>query len=128
MPPPRDPEYPLDCYFAVEVRGTSVNRVAPDGSFLVCLDVIKAKRQPREADLVIVEQSRGGGHEITRTAKRWHALPDRFELRPDSTDPKWQEPLIIPRGDADDGQAFNVIGIAVDVYSSIRSLDRARRA
>ncbi|GEP11795.1 LexA family protein [Methylobacterium gnaphalii] len=126
IPLPPDPDYPVDWQFAVEVQGTSVNRVAPDGAILGCISVEKSRREPREGDLVIAEQRRADGMELMRTAKRFHRMADGFELRPDSYDPKW-EPIIIYSDDrAEEGSSIKVIGIVTWIHAPLRSLDRSR--
>lgn len=128
VPIPPDPDYKLEDQFAVEVRGTSVNRVAPDGSILGCISVARTRRPPRDGDLVIVEQRRNGGQEIMRTAKRWHDVGAAYELRPDSDDPKWRTPIVIPKdADPDNGARVDVIGVVTWVHAPLTQLDRSRR-
>ena len=38
---PFDPRYPVDWQYAFLIRGTSINRIASDGDFLVCLDIAR---------------------------------------------------------------------------------------
>lgn len=109
---PPDPNYDFEDQFAVEVAGTSINRLAKSGSILVCVDVEKARIETRHNDLVIVEQRRFGGLEVMRTAKVYRREEDRIELWPDSDDPKWQEPIIIETEDEpEEGVSIAVIGL-----------------
>lgn len=121
---PPDPAYPIEDQWAVVSQGTSVNRVAPDGSVLGCVDTRRARIRPREGELVIAEQTRHGGHQIMRTAKRFHSTAEGVELWPDSDDPKWTTPIRIRRGQDDESLTIVVIGIVTWVH---RPLDRSER-
>jgi len=123
---PPDPAYPAAHQFAGIVKGTSVNRVAPDGSVVSCLDVQKARIRPKDGDLVAVEQTRHGGHERMRTIKRLKHTADGIELWPDSDDPKWSArgPIRVNRGDEDDGTTVVILGVVTWVHLS---LDRSQR-
>lgn len=127
-PIPPDPDFKLDEQFAVEVSGTSINRIAPDGAILGCVDVQKARLPPRDGDLVIVEQRRNGGQEVMRTAKLFHDLGDRVELHPDSDDPRWRSPIVIDRNaEPDDGVEVAVIGIVTWIHAPMSRVKRSRR-
>ena len=127
-PIPPDPSYDIADQFAVQVSGTSVNRVAPDGAILGCIDVVKTRRQPRQGDLVIVERQVFSGQAIERTAKRFHKVEGGFELRPDSDDPRHQQPIRISSTDEPaEGESVRVIGIVTWLHAPMRSLDRSRR-
>jgi len=128
VPIPPDPAYAASHQFAVEVVGTSVNRVAPDGSILGCVDVRKARIGYKHNDLVIVEQRRNAGMEVMRTAKRYRVKGEVFELWPDSTDPKWTKPIVIDPGEeAEEGCSVEVIGIVTWVHAPLSRLDRSRQ-
>jgi len=109
------PRWPTDLQFVVRVRGTSINRVAPDGSYLLCVDTNRARYHARDGDLVIVERRRYGGSEIERTAKRYRQNEDRFELWPDSTD-STHRPIIIEPHEPGEGTTIEIIGL-VDRYA-----------
>lgn len=103
-----DMKLSTDHVYALKVRGTSLNRIAPDGSVLVCLDAVGAGIAIREGDLVIVTQSREGGlREVT--AKRVRRANGQYELWPESIDPKWQTPILL-NGD-DEGETVAVKAI-----------------
>lgn len=92
-----DPRYPRKSQYGLMVRGTSINKVAVDGDILHCVDIDTSGHQPTNGDLVIVEQVQYGGHLRERTAKIYHlGEDDMIELRPDSDDPRWQEPIMVP--------------------------------
>lgn len=84
--------------YGLVVRGTSLNRIAVDGDILACVNAVAARYRPAEDDLVIVEMRRNAGLLRQRTAKRYMKQGNHVELWPDSDDPRWQKPIIIPQG------------------------------
>lgn len=92
------PSYPEGAQYGLVVRGTSINQIALDGDILHCVDIQASGHMPQNGELVIVEQIHLGGHMRERTAKVLKEVGDeRFvELWPDSDDPKWQEPILVP--------------------------------
>ncbi|MBA9067202.1 SOS-response transcriptional repressor LexA [Methylobacterium sp. RAS18] len=96
VPVQPDARWPVEAQYGLMVRGTSLNRVALDGDILACVDAIAARYRPREDDLVIVEMRRNAGLLRQMTAKRYMRLSTHIELWPDSDDPRWQTPIIIP--------------------------------
>lgn len=97
VPITADERWPEKSQYGLVVRGTSINRFAIDGDTLHCIDLATAGLHPQSGDLVIVERAQAGGHLRERTAKRYylgeHAMA---QLRPDSDDPRWQEPIDLP--------------------------------
>ncbi len=93
-----DSRYPRKAQYGLVVRGTSINQIAIDGDILHCVDIGISGHQPQNGDLVIVEQIQFGGHLRERTAKVYRvAEGGSVELHPDSDDPRWQEPIHVPR-------------------------------
>lgn len=98
VPVTPDDRYPRKAQYGLVVRGTSVNRIAIDGDVLHCVDIQASGHYPINGELVVVEQITGGGHLRERTAKVFKEVgEERFvELWPDSDDPKWQTPILVP--------------------------------
>jgi hypothetical protein len=94
-PIPAAPGYPISWQFGLRVDGNCLNKIAPHGTRLVCLDVIRAEYDPKPGDLVIVERKRFGGQMVERTAKRLRATAKGFELWPESDDPAHQLPIAL---------------------------------
>jgi SOS-response transcriptional repressor LexA len=92
-PFPPDPRYPIEAQFDLVVDGTSIDRLAPDGYNLRCVDIAKAGIAVRDGDIVVVRRLRAGGALVETTVKRWFRKGDKVELRPYSTDARWQEPI-----------------------------------
>ncbi|MBO6858340.1 XRE family transcriptional regulator [Roseibium sp.] len=89
-----DGRFPLDYQYLLTIRGESLNKIARDGDLILCLDYGQSGIEIKTGDLVVVERSRDGGHTIERTAKRIFKDGSQIELRPESTDPRFQEPVI----------------------------------
>lgn len=120
-PIPADPAHAPELQFAVQVRGTSINRVAKDGAILVCLDVQRARLKPKDASLVVVERRRHGGSEIERTVKRLRIDGAVHSLWPDSTDPKWQDAIDLSTDDGDETVQVQIIGLVSLVVERLGS-------
>lgn len=94
---PEDPRFPNEKQFVLRVRGTSINKKAPHGALVRCLDLFAAPREPAEGDWVVARRQRGRTFETT--VKELRTGPQGMELWPSSTDPKWQEPVPLVDGD-----------------------------
>lgn len=84
------PEFPEGSVYSLIVRGDSVDRVAPDGSTLIVLDLGLSGVSLKDGDLAIVERRmhQDGLREVT--AKRVRQMDGELHLIPESTNPKWQ--------------------------------------
>lgn len=101
VPVAPDPSYPVDAQYALRVRGTSVNKIAKDGSLVACVDIMEAGIEIRDRDLVVVERRRGSI--VETTIKRVKKGKAGLELWPESDDPAHQEKLTLGprRGDTE---------------------------
>ena len=91
------PGYPPEQQFGLYVRGESLNKIAPDGSVLHCLEYINGDAwHVKDGELVVVQRTKYQGAMIETTAKRVRRNGDIFELWPESNHPDFQEPLIVP--------------------------------
>lgn len=89
-----DKRYASEAQYLLRIKGESLNRIARDGDFILCVDYGLAGFEITSGDLVVVERSRDGGHTFERTAKRIFRHNDEIELRPESNDPRFQEPVV----------------------------------
>lgn len=80
--------------YALRVKGSSINRLAPDGTFLVCLDITSGI-EIHHRDVVIVERIRDQGALREVTAKRLLQRGDEIVLMPESDDPAWQTEIVL---------------------------------
>lgn len=104
-----DPRYPEREQFLLIVRGTSLNRIASDGDFLHCVGIIGSGVEIQPGDLVIVERSKDEGGLVETTAKRVQRLNGTYELHPQSTDPQFQTPVVIPEDYVDEFESIRII-------------------
>lgn len=102
------PHFPEQSVYSLIVRGDSLDQVAPEGCTLVCVDLFKAGITISDGDLVIVQRTREQGGFVEVTAKRVHGVPGGFELRPESSNPKWK-PLFLNRNNRDDVETVQVL-------------------
>jgi transcriptional regulator with XRE-family HTH domain len=86
-----DPRYQSSQQFALLVQGESMNKVFAPGTFIVCVSWSDVGRQPREGDIVVVERRRDGM--VETTVKRIAVQNRKLVLMPDSTDPRFQNPI-----------------------------------
>lgn len=100
--------------YALILEGNSMDKIIPPGSVLDCLRPDYDRVTPTAGDLVIVERRR---HDLVEmTCKRLARVGDDWELRPESNDPKFQDPIRIKdlRRDASDDEEVRVIGIVLE--------------
>lgn len=92
---PSASSYPAEWQYSFEVDGDSLNKIAPHGSILICLDIANSGYSVQDGDLVIVEHSMFDGQAIDRTAKRIRRTSSGYDLWPESTNPNFSEPIPI---------------------------------
>lgn len=102
-----------DDIFALRVRGSSVNKIAADGDYVVCLALDEADPN----DLVVVERVREQGGLRETTVKRLRTVGNRRLLYPESNDAQWKDP--IPYGE-DEGEEVRIIGRVLYVIRDLR--------
>lgn len=133
VPVAPDPRWRVEDQYGLVVRGTSVNRVALDGDILACVNAVAARYRPTDGDLVIVEMRRHAGLWRQRTAKRLEIKDTHVELWPDSDDPRWQSPIIVPKKKTalefvmDDDDGMIDVAITALVTWVHRPIQRRRR-
>jgi len=76
--------------YALRVRGNSVDKIAPDGSYVICADIGVTGAGIENDDLVIVERLQAQGSMREVTVKRVRLKKDGLVLLPESTDPRWK--------------------------------------
>lgn len=115
VPVTPDARYSVSAQFGVKVRGTSINKIAQDGDILICISADETALEPKEGDLVIVRRIRHQGALIETTAKRFHKN-GHFELWPVSTDPKHQDPIIVPEDNGEHDEVIQIAAIVTGIY------------
>jgi SOS-response transcriptional repressor LexA len=109
---PPDPRYPAECQSAYEVRGTSANRLAQPGEFLIVVDRSKMGLPLRSGDLVIVTSYKKRLREVTVRRYKFGAQGHRFYF--ESNDPRYNVEVELPSIEGND--SFHLGGVAVGVY------------
>lgn len=117
-PFPPDPQYPNSAQFDLVVEGNSINRFAPDGDVLRCVDINKAEVDLADGDLVVVRKLDADG-KVETTAKRARRRNGTWELWCDSTDPAHQGVITLPR---DPTAEVNIVAVVLYSYRSARPL------
>ncbi len=117
-PFPVDPRYPAAAQFSVRVRGTSINRVVPDGGSLHCVALFESGLSEQDltnGQLVIVKRTRMQGGLFETTAKRLRKNGS-WELWPDSTDPNWQEPIKVEDLHDNEDETVEVMAFVIGAH------------
>lgn len=111
---PADPRYLENYQSAFEVRGTSIDRIAHPGDFLIVVDREAAGLPLRSGDIVMVTVTKQGLQEVT--ARRFQGNPPNCELVFESTDARYNAfPPLNIRATKDEPE-ISFRGIAVAVY------------
>ena len=92
------PNLPFEKYTCLVSRGTSMNRVWPDGTPLLCVDIIEYhdKGFALEDGQFVIVQRRNGNGMFEASVKQLEIVDDRYWLWPRSHDPEFQQPLELP--------------------------------
>lgn len=99
IPVVENPRYAGYPQYALFVEGNSVNRAIQDGEYAICVSWGDLGLDPKDGQYVHVERNRGGLQEATIKVVRMHGKV--MELWPDSTDPRFQEPISMAHADED---------------------------
>lgn len=108
-----DPNHPRPQWLEL-VSGDSIDRIAPEGSYVHVVDWRAIDREPRDGELVIVKRTRLEGLLAERSVKQVRKVKGRVELWPASNNPKWSQPLIL--NGAEDGVTIQIAGLVIWVH------------
>lgn len=98
--------------YALFVEGNSVNRSIQDGEYAICVAWGAIGVEPKDGQYVHVERQRGGLQEATIKVVRTRGKV--VELWPDSTDPRFQEPVVLAHPDED--TEVSIRGLVIGKY------------
>lgn len=106
--------------FLTKIAGDSMDKVRLfDGDFVVTIDWNDLDRPANDGEIVVVQQTRDGGHTIETTVKQIRVYKDRYELHPRSSNPR-HKAIIVKHGDGEsDGRVVTIIGLVESVYRPI---------
>jgi transcriptional regulator with XRE-family HTH domain len=113
-PAPADPRFPPEYQSAYEIHGTSIDRLARPGDFLIVLDRKAAGLPLRSGDIVIVTQMKNGLRETTARRFRTRMSAPGCELTFESNDPKHNVGIWLPNQEST--QSLSLGGIVVGAY------------
>jgi transcriptional regulator with XRE-family HTH domain len=113
-PAPADPRFPPEYQSAYEVRGTSIDRLARPGDFLIVLDRKAAGLPLRSGDIVIVTRTKNGLRETTARRLRTRMSAPGCELTFESHDPQHNVGIWLP--DQESTDSLSLGGIVVGAY------------
>ena len=92
-----------------------------DGEIVICLDWVELDEPMQDGQIVLVQQTKDGGHMIETTVKQLRIFMDRYELHPRSTNPI-HKPIIVHHGDGEnDGREVRIIGLVEGSYRPVRT-------
>lgn len=94
---PHDNRYPENHPFALEVRGSSMDKVYPDGSVIIAVTLDDLGRMPRSGERVVVLKRAGDGTGYMEATVKKYQIDNvgRHILWPESHDPTHQAPIIL---------------------------------
>ncbi|WP_404291502.1 helix-turn-helix domain-containing protein [Microvirga sp. RSM25] len=124
-----DREYPDARRIAFRVRGDSMNDLKPrpmlEGDKVVGLDFhdIEGRIILRDGMVVVVEQTRDGGHTREWSIKQLEIYEDRYEFCPRSTN-KRHKPIVVPKKvvhdpSEDDGRHVRILALVRRLVSDV---------
>lgn len=112
--------FPNAPQIAYKISGNSCDQLGVfNGNIVLAVAYEHLNQAPQTGHIVIVERKRHGL--IERTCKQVEIKPDRWELWPRSSDPRWQTPIVIHPGNGD-GERDEQVEIVARVIAVHRSL------
>lgn len=93
---PADPRFPQIERFGLEVCGPSMNKVYPEGSIIIAVNLDDLGRCPRSGERVVIQCRAKNSSDMEATVKRYEVTQDgQHILWPESYDPLYQTPIIL---------------------------------
>lgn len=114
VPVPDDPALQPFTLFAAEARGPSMNKRYPDQTVLVFTDAVETGASLELGKRYIVERERADGMREATVKTLWRDEAGKIWLLPESSDPRFQEPIPIEGGEDD---TVRVVGRVVYAVS-----------
>jgi hypothetical protein len=108
-------DVPAEVQYAVLVDGPSVNKKIADGAYAICAPYDRFPGGARHGQLVHVIRERAGMHE--HTVKEVHYTREGTVLMPCSTDPRYQEQIVM--GTPDEDTLVRIHGVVIGVFQAL---------
>jgi len=106
-------------YFILRVSGSSMNQSKPapilDGDYVLLLK----QDQPRDNDIVAAEIITADAKDDRATLKRYKTRGDKILLVPESSDPKFKQPMYVDKMYSKVDEEFHVRGVALAVFKKL---------
>lgn len=113
---PRDPRYPKANRFALKVKGRSMDLLYPDGTHLICVNVVDADEAPTPGKKVICRRTRRDGL-IEQTVKELGQDDNgKSWLIPRSTDPRHQAPIPLDGNGDPMIESVEIVALVIGSY------------
>lgn len=107
VPVPADPEFAGYKLYGAEMRGASMNKWRPEGTVIVFTDQIETAEDLRIGSRYVVERTNGTGEHECTVKTLWKDEDGHAWLLPESSDPRFQEPLKV---DGESGETIRILG------------------
>lgn len=119
---PRDPDYPFARQVAFQVEGDSMDEAKPrpikHGDFIICAAWEDLGIEPRNGQIVVVEQILDGGQLRERSVKAYRGEGDTAVFFPMSSNKK-HEPIVVPRNlEPEDGREVKILALVRFVFDN----------
>ena len=108
--------YDADKHYLLKVIGDSMNKVIPNGYYVVCVSTNgDCSIKPSVGDVVVVERTRFNGQMREVTIKRFAHIGARDVLVPESHDPKFKP--VYPDEDKEAGTEVKIVAKVVNAVA-----------
>lgn len=115
IPVTENPSFRRARQFALKVIGTSMNKLVQPGEYVVVASWPDLGTELRDGELVVVRRERAMTYEVTLKRAKWNGKG--WELWPESTDPRYQEPVRMDDGGRD--VEVQIVGKVIGRYSDM---------
>lgn len=107
VPVPDDPELRKYTLYGAENSGPSMNRRYPDGSALIFTSLVETREHLVPGKRYIIEIERSDGLREATVKQLWKDDGGKLWLLPESTDPRYQQPIPL---EGSDGDMIRIVG------------------
>lgn len=107
VPIPNDVKYSRMKLFGAEMRGASMNKWRPEGTVIIFTDQIEIGEELKPGKRYVVERTNAAGEHECTVKMLWQDEDGVFWLLPESTDPRFQEPIKV---NGNDGDTVRIMG------------------
>lgn len=107
---PDDAKYRNVNLYGAEASGPSMNKRYPEGSAIIYTSTIETGEHPEAGKRYLIEAERTDGMREATVKMLWRDETGKLWLLPESTDPRFQQPIDLTAGD---GEIVRIIGRVV---------------